>query len=905
MRNKYLSVSTLLFALTLPSCGGASSSSAFSFEAASSAASSNLEEISSSSSSSETRTKTIGNIIEGSIRIQTLDENTIRFEVGENGSFFDDPSLFIPERSHFEGVFLEERSDATKRILTFDDVEIDVPLNATNLAGVQVIKGGELVYEYQRFFRNNGTLPTPFSTPAAYALMDCPRISIPEHGYSYNPEGDAMSDYALNDKAVDLYVLLTGKSAKKLRQEYVKLTGASEMVPFSALGSWDSRYYAYNEGTALLEIANYDKYNLPLDNFVLDTDWRKSHGADGIGYDVNTSLFPNMEDFLNEVHDQNIQVMFNDHPEPVAGTTSVFSPNEVQYRHDNLTKYLDMGLDYWWYDRNWTVALKSPSNFLTHETLGMYLYQDIEKQYYQSQAADPAIYRRPLIMGNGDQIKNGAYVGITNTASHRFSMQWTGDSFSDASSLAQEVKDIIRGGIDAIPYLNSDIGGHQGNPSNELYARWVQYGALSPIFRPHSSKYNLRYRQPWLYGDDDLAIAREYIQMRYRLLPFYYALAHENYETGLPLIRSLGFNYPDDPKANRYDEWLLGNDILFAPITDDVYGVVPSSDFVTPIHAKYYGNTTLQGEPLVETDYNDINFDWGESSPESGVPSDNFSASYEGDITLPETATISVMVDDGFRFYLDGKLTYDAFTSNDSVTYDVANLKAGEKHHFKIEYYDGQYKARLKMFVKRESGNYSKSVYLPAGRWMDVFNGTTYQGGASYDIACNLRTSPLFVRLGTLLPLVEQENNTSLIDWSRFAFDFYPDKEAVDESEIYEDDKKTTAYKLGHYRKTPYRSYFNKQDNAFYVEISPSVGTFEGADEFSKRNLAIRYHDIEGLGKLSEVQVNGQRVAVELYEKDRKASPFAFSYSSPDNDVFTIPFESDLTSKTIVKFILA
>ena len=99
------------------------------------------------------------------------------------------------------------------------------------------------------------------------------------------------------------------------------------------------------------------------------------------------------------------------------------------------------------------------------------------------------------------------------------------------------------------------------------YVKWMQYGALSPIYRPHCAWVGSvdEGRMPWLKGEDALNIIRDYVNLRYRLLPTYYNLSHENYETGMPLVRRLDFEYPEYESASRNDQYLLGEDILIAP----------------------------------------------------------------------------------------------------------------------------------------------------------------------------------------------------------------------------------------------------------------------------------------------------------------------------------------------------
>ena len=287
------------------------------------------------------------------------------------------------------------------------------------------------------------------------------------------------------------------------------------MLPLSALGAWDSRYYRYLERTALAQIDGYHSRNLPLDVLVIDTDWRDS--STGMGYEINTRLFPDMEDFFKKAHEKNVDIIFNDHPEPTKTNNSdnyVLAAEEIKYRSDNLKRLLKMGLDAWWYDRNWVKTIIPPRGF-THEVIGMAVFADAFKTVYPD--------RRLFIMSNLDGVTHGADTGPSNIAAHRYSIQWTGDTIGGQEIIIQEIINTVeRGEIGALPYISTDLGAHQTLSkyiTDNEYIRWMQMGALSPIFRPHVML-NDTGRMPWLRGGCYRYFS-EYINLRYRLLPVF------------------------------------------------------------------------------------------------------------------------------------------------------------------------------------------------------------------------------------------------------------------------------------------------------------------------------------------------------------------------------------------------
>ncbi|RYZ79822.1 MAG: hypothetical protein EOO68_38270, partial [Moraxellaceae bacterium] len=205
------------------------------------------------------------------------------------------------------------------------------------------------------FFNNNRNwIPHPKDSTMAWAIVDTPRMAPASWGYNYPGTAQVNNGWDLNNNSADVYVFLPNGDGKKLRSDYIQLTGRSEMLPLYAFGGWDSRYYAYTQAEALGKIDKYRSKSIPLDVFVVDTDWRVGASS---GYGVNTTLFPNMTEFLASAHAKNVRVPFNDHPEPRA---TALDPVEVKYRNDGLRALFNIGLDFWWFDRNWHVTLDPP-----------------------------------------------------------------------------------------------------------------------------------------------------------------------------------------------------------------------------------------------------------------------------------------------------------------------------------------------------------------------------------------------------------------------------------------------------------------------------------------------------------------------------------------------------------------
>ncbi len=840
----------------------------------------------------------------GNVRVQTLSDTLARVEVKGPKGFEDRQTYHITGRD-WAGVSAEVKTAAGETRVVTASYTVHVPEDAQSLEGVYVTDpAGKKIWTYADLPDNNQYLPEPGNTPAAWAIADNPRVVPAEWGYDYLPEGEidnGLNGWDADNNAPDMYIFMPGGSAKQLRQDFVDLTGSAELVPLQTLGLWHSCFYAYNEVTALDIIQKYRDEGFPLDNFVMDTDWRKggSHG-----YDINTALFPDMERFLRRAHDEkHVRVTFNDHPESQNGM-HVLEQAELKYRNDNLRRLLEMGLDSWWFDRNWTVSIKSPFEGIPKESIGMYLFQEITKMVTPDE--------RPLIIGNVDGIYSGQMQYPPNLSSHRYSFQWTGDIMQTDAALKQEIEAAVRSGaITGVPYVSADVGGHYGKNSPDQWTRWSQYAAFSPIFRYHSVGNDVN-RAPWLYGEAAEYVAREYVQMRYRLMPVFYAAARKAYDTGLPITQRLDYNYPQYAESQDNTTYTIGDSILVAPIWEaGDREVIPAAWFSSEgrpgLKAEYFndsGEQKLQGDPVLTRTDSQLFFDWGYGSPAEGVNPDHFSTRWTGKLTIGENdARLATTSDDGIRVWIDGKLEIDRWgSSNNETTMGTTVYKAGTEHDIKVEYFEGTGQAKLKVeAISMYPEGDSREVFIPDGRWIDVWSGQTYEGPQTVTVTHTLDTSPIFVRSGSVLPLVENVEYLGEKPWNKVTLDVYPSTQLDGVSQLYEDDQNSVGYKEGEYRTTALTTTYDKATGETVVTVGKAEGSFDGSDAFDKRTWTVRIHGLEGWGDVTAATLDGKTVAVNKFAKTDEASPFALTDGALDADVYEITFEKALTAESEIR----
>lgn len=858
-----------------------------------------------------TQEKEISSVTVNGVRVQLLSDTLVRIEGKmESGEFEDRASYIVQNRTDWEEVAYTQETVDGEQVIKTANYWVHIPEEASAEDVYITYPDGGALWDFSAGDTgSNVYLPSPSDELASWYFTD-ERIIPSSHGYSNDDIGQTLQGWDFSSKATDIFVFLPQGDYEQFCSDYVKLTGSTNMTTLQMLGYWDSRWYAYSDETALQQVQDYLDRGYSIDILVIDTDWRDN--SNGTGYEINEDLFPNMKEFLEKCEQMGIDIVFNDHPEPKPGTSNGLDKDEVEYRNKNLTLLLSLGLEYWWYDRNWYTTVNSASPDISAYAFGMYAYQWITDEYYASITDIDEYAKRSLIMANVDGCLHGKWNYASDLSAHRYSIQWSGDIQSGSEDLAQEIYAAVMGGAEVgLPYISSDIGGHNEHVTNEQYIRWMQYGALSSICRVHCTNSSIigdEGRMPWLFGEDAEEVTKTYVGMRYRLLPLYYDLARENYDKGMAIMRRLDMNYPDYPEASANDEYLLGDYILVAPIEsagadttipENQLWYIENGNVVTGLKAEYYSNSDWSGTPTkTKTDKN-ISFDWGTGSP-AQLPSDYFSVKWSGNIRIGDhPAKLQFYADDYVKVYIDGKLVIDGVDYDTYYTTDL--MAANSEHTIEVYYAEYSYDAHIYMLYLEESDESvvnSREVFIPDGTWIDVWTGERYVGPATYTVSHSLKTSPIFVREGALVTLAPDTQNTNSSNWSSTTLDVYPSINFDANTRLYEDDTKTIGYQDGQYRTTDITMTYDESKKAIVIKIGAAQGSFDGNLAFENRTWNIRIHTNPDWGNLNSAKLNGVGVNdLTLTTQDSKASPFAFSGGAADGDVYTFSFTGSVNEE--------
>lgn len=302
--------------------------------------------------------------------------------------------------------------------------------------------------------------------------------------------------------------------------------------------------------------------------------------------------------------------------------------------------------------------------------------------------------------------------------SQRCGMQWTGDHSGDLDAVRWQVSALTGSGNSGLPFTTGDVDGIFGG-SAESYVRDLQWKAFAPALYSMSGWASTD-KRPWLYGDEATEINRFYLQLRQQLMPYIYTLAADSHATGLPMMRSLALNYPDDPgsySVEANNQFLLGDDYLVAPVftkttvRNGIY--LPAGErwidmWTGRIHE---GGQVLNGHPA-PLDKLPVFVRAGAVVPQ-GIVARNASLVPEDS---PVTLSVFPQGESTFRLYEDDKVTRayaDGATSSQEFTVDAPD--AGKKGTVKITIgeregeYAGMSKARPYV-LEAHTGSAPKNV---------------------------------------------------------------------------------------------------------------------------------------------------------------------------------------------------
>ncbi|SDS22853.1 glycoside hydrolase family 31 protein [Winogradskyella sediminis] len=388
------------------------------------------------------------------------------------------------------------------------------------------------------------------------------------------------------------YQVIVGDSWYDITNNYTDLTGKQPMLPRWALGNFSSRFGYHSQEEVEMTIAKFKEEEIPVDAIILDLYWfgKDLKGTMG-NLEVFRDSFPDFEGMVKRLNNKGVKTITI--TEPFVLTTSkkwdeavekdvlakdsignpakydfyfgntglidIYKPEGEKWFWNIYKELVKMGVAGIWGDlgepevhpswvQHHTGSADEVHNIYGHDWARL-IHEGYQRDFPNT---------RPFIL------MRAGYSG-----SQRYGMiPWSGDVNRTWGGLQSQPEIALQMSMQGLAYMHSDLGGFAGaNLDDELYVRWLQYGVFNPIFRPHAQEDVPS--EPIFRSEKAKSLAKEAIELRYRLLPYNYNLVYENNQFGKPLMRPLFFEESDNPELFNYSKtYLWGNDILVSPVLE-------------------------------------------------------------------------------------------------------------------------------------------------------------------------------------------------------------------------------------------------------------------------------------------------------------------------------------------------
>ena len=413
--------------------------------------------------------------------------------------------------------------------------------------------------------------------------------------FNFGASNDRFSSFS-SDAGEMNYYFIHGKDVAQIIQNYTWLTGRMELPPLWSIAYQQCRYSYYPDTEVLSVARTFREKNIPADTIVFDIHymdkykiftWDKKNFADPkkligtlkeMGFEVVIMCDPGIkiENGYEPYEDGLKKNTFLKYPDGENYSGQVWpgwchfpdftNPTTREWWAEKFKGYVELGVEGFWNDMNeiatWGHALPENIEFnfegnkaTTRRGRNVFGFQMARSTYEGTKKLLKG--KRPF------NLTRSGFSGI-----QRYAAVWTGDNVAYDEHMMLGIRLVNSMGLTGIAFAGYDVGGFVGDASTKLFARWVSIGALSPFFRGHSM-INSRDSEPWSYGEEVEQISRNYIRLRYQLLPYIYSLFHDASQTGMPVQRSLAIDYSFNAKIYDHQfhhQYLFGPSILVAPV---------------------------------------------------------------------------------------------------------------------------------------------------------------------------------------------------------------------------------------------------------------------------------------------------------------------------------------------------
>jgi alpha-D-xyloside xylohydrolase len=390
--------------------------------------------------------------------------------------------------------------------------------------------------------------------------------------------------FSVADQSLEYFVIY-GPTPKEILEKYTALTGRPALPPPWSFGLWLTTSFttSYDEATVTSFIQGMADRDLPLHVFHFDCFWMREYNWCDFRWDTRT--FPDPAGMLKRLKERGLHICVWINPyiaqrsalfaegmqrgyllkkpngdvwqidqwQAGMGIVDFTNPGARQWFGDKLRALLEMGVDCFKTD----FGERIPTDVVYHDGADPERMHNYYTFLYNQTVFDVLRERR----GEGEAV---LFARSATAGGQRFPVHWGGDSESTFESMAESLRGGLSLGLSGFGFWSHDIGGFEGTPPAAVYKRWIAFGLLSSHSRLHGSS---SYRVPWLFDDEAVEVLRQFTRLKCRLMPYLYAGALEAAHKGIPLLRAMLLEFPDDPACEALDrQYMLGDSLLAAPV---------------------------------------------------------------------------------------------------------------------------------------------------------------------------------------------------------------------------------------------------------------------------------------------------------------------------------------------------
>ncbi|MFF4245871.1 alpha-xylosidase [Streptomyces sp. NPDC001822] len=402
--------------------------------------------------------------------------------------------------------------------------------------------------------------------------------------FEVGSEAVGQVQFSVEDQTLE-YFVIAGPTPKEVLARYTALSGRPALPPAWSFGLWLTTSFttSYDEATVTSFVDGMADRGIPLSVFHFDCFWMREY--QWCDFEWDPAVFPDPEGMIARLKDKGLKICVWINPyigqksalyeEGVREGYFVLTPEGDVWQWDKwqagmalvdftnpaatawfqgkLKGLLDQGVDGFKTD----FGERIPTDVVWHDG------SDQERMHnYYTHLYNKAVFE--LLEKERGQGEAVLFARSAAAGGQQFPVHWGGDCWSSFEAMAESLRGGLSLSLSGFGFWSHDIGGFEGTPDPAVFKRWLAFGLLSSHSRLHGSS---SYRVPWEFGDEAVDVARQFTRLKHRLMPYLYGAAVETHRTGVPTMRPMLLEFPDDPTARVADrQYLLGPDLLVAPV---------------------------------------------------------------------------------------------------------------------------------------------------------------------------------------------------------------------------------------------------------------------------------------------------------------------------------------------------